>query len=394
MPYAPILKQERYWARSITSSEDVMKSINYFFYMHGFINLIISVAVAFVAAALAAFLTTKLGKLLSLSDLAGRILTTVCIMAALFGSFFGLSALTSGHNQGGIQKLFILDDQQPIQLTLWLTRIHSKRVGANYDHLIKTFDLESGRPGGMAMMVDKHYDSEYYIYRESGEHAWGKSGHTGIQYLDLRTPRVIYNDELIQLNPRLKQGFDMTDEYNRIDPVTGGLRIETKDRMHFQIDPDLKLKPPALNHKSPEPIPRTKWYFHRVKGSLGYNLHAGDTAPSQESALLLKPEVIEELNPKEIFDTARWIAHPSALYDIGEPLISYISADGTLINRIELKSIINKKARGLNTYSTDTHVYVFITSGETFHANIKGFTLMALKTDKVTGEIVKQIEFF
>ena len=81
-----------------------MKSINYFFYMHGFINLVISVAVAFVAAALAAFLTTKLGKLLSVSDLAGRILTTVCITAALFGSFFGLSALTSGHNQGGRQK--------------------------------------------------------------------------------------------------------------------------------------------------------------------------------------------------------------------------------------------------------------------------------------------------
>ena len=40
-------------------------------------------------------------------------------------------------------------------------------------------------------------------------------------------------------------------------------------------------------------------------------------------------------------------------------------------------------------------MYMFvITSGETFRANIKGFTLVALKTDKATGEIVKKIRYF
>jgi hypothetical protein len=370
-----------------------MKSLNYFIYMHSFIILIVSAFIGLIVASLVALLIKRLSRLLSLSELMDKILNTLSIMAVLIGSFWGLGLFMNKYDQGGIQKLFIIDGQEPIQITLWLTRIHSKRVGANYDHLIKTFDLETGQAIGAAKMVDKNYSSGYYVYRTTGEHAWGQCQHTSIQYLNLKKPQVIYNDELIQINPKLRQGFEVA-PYNTIDPVTHGIRIVTKDGMNFQIDPDLTLKPVYHNHKAPEQNIPEKWYFHTIKGNLGYKLHAENSALSKQSSLLLKPEFIEELNLKETFDSARWVSHPSALYDRGEPQISYIAADGRQLQQINLKDIINKKAQAIYTYSTDRYVYVFVTSGKTFHANIKGFTLVALKTDKVTGEILKKIQYF
>jgi hypothetical protein len=361
--------------------------------MHGFLSLIASACIAFAGAGLAALLATRLGKLLSLPKAADRTVATACILAALFGSFFGLGALLDEHDQGGIQKLFIVDERPPVQITLWLTRIHSKRVGASYDQLIKTFDLESGRILGVAEMAKKCDDGAYSVYWNSGGHAWGRSRHTGVQYLDLKTPRVISEGELIGLNPRLRQGFEV-DAAHTIDPVTHGLRIITNNRVPFQIDPDLKLKPVARHHAASVRAAPTKWHFRRPKGTLGYNLHAGDAAPSKQSALLLKPEVIEELNPQETFDRARWISHPSALYGTGEPLISYIAADGRQLEQIRLKTVINKKARAICTYCTDRYAYVFVSSGKTLYADIKGFTLVALKTDKVTGEVLKKIRYF
>ena len=283
-------------------------------------------------------------------------------------------------------------------------------------------------------MLKRYYDDDYRIYWLSSRYAWGYSRKTGIQLLDLVKPELVAEEkEILSRNPELGNSIKLLYEDYMIDPYTHGIHVETKDKKIYRLDPDLTAKlvtkdsltgpvtsieitvkdnmifqktvnsggnnkstySDKKKYKVDPNLFQKDWIFGFLKASLGKNISKRGFQLSKDSVILLEPEFIDELNLEPVNKNKIWIFHKSAIYDKYDPLISFIDANGTELNRINLYDILkNKKAKVLTTYTNDKEILIFIGIGESHHSSIKGFTLYALKTDPNTGNITDKIQYF
>ncbi len=379
-----------------------MNSINYFVNTHGLFVFIINLLVMIFIVCIFAFFSICISKYFKLPEKIEKILMVGFIILGLLVGNLCISNILDQINQGGIKKLFILNKNNTPQLTVWFTRILSKRFGANFDQRLRCYELKSGNALDYIQMSMRYYTDDYRFYWLSGNYAWGFSDRTGIQLLDLVKPEVVAEEKkILELNPELGNSIRFLDEDILLDPMTHGLNVETKDNKIYRIDINLnatEIDRVLLENNSTSTkinIFQQNWIFNNVKGTLGKNLNKKGIKLSKDCAYLLEPEFIEELNFKFQVKNKIWIFHKSAIFDKFDPLISLIDADGKELNRINLFEVFkNKKAKVLATFTQDKEILVFVSIGYTYYAGINGFTLTALRTDPETGKMTGKIKFF
>jgi hypothetical protein len=401
--------------------------------MHGKFIFILSIIVTFILVCSFAAFSVFITKFFKIPDNKSKFIIYGFIIFGLLIGFFGLGRILNPFYQGGIRKIFIIDKNNTPQLTVWFTRIHSKRFGADYDQRLRCFELESGKSLEYVQMVNRYYNNDYRIYWLSGKHAWGYSGKTGIQLLDLIKPGFITEEEILLRNPELGQGITLMDWDNLLDPYNHGIRVITKDDKSYQINIDLNakeinknsliepvenseiivndniiFKSKTVNNESFEDknsnnkiykidpnVFQNDWVFWFLEANLGKKISKKKYVLSKDSVILLEPEFINELNLEPTKKDKIWIFHKSAIYGDYDPLISFIDANGIEINKINLYEIFNnKKIHVIATYTRNKDVLIFIGIGDTFRSQIKGFTLFALKTNSDTGKIIDKIQYF
>lgn len=334
------------------------------FYISCFINLFILFGLILVLAIIA--------KRYNLSKKILIVLVIITVPPLLFFSFTNI--ILDPYHQGVVRELFIFDDDDKTLLSVWLTRIHTKRFGANFEQRLQTFDLESGQSLGTIEMVKKHYSNDYQFYWDKESNAWGYQPKTTkqseqVHHINLVKPELIEtSDNLPQSKPTIKEGWP--------------LRIG-----YFEI----------LN-----------WKFQSISQNIGKNLIGPGGKITDESSILLEPNFIEELNTKEEIKNKIWISHKSAILGDYEQIVSYIDSNGQEINKINLselfemgkiefncenKNICDGIIQTVATYTYDNEIFIFITRGENFMSSDSGFTLTAIRTDKETGKILGQIDY-
>ena len=411
-----------------------MHSINYFLSKHGFFIFILTGIITFIIIYIFFSFSVFLIKYFKIPENFKKIFVGAFVILGLFTGIIGIRIILDPFYQGGIKKLFIINKNNTPQLTVWFTRIHSKRFGTDYDQRLRCYELESGRSLDYIQMLKRYYDDDYRIYWLSGQYAWGYSRKTGIQLLDLVKPELVAEEkEILSRNPELGNSIKLLYEDYLVDPYTHGIHVETKDKKIYRLDPDLTAKHVTKdsltgpitsfeitvkdnmifqktvnnggNNKSTysdkkkykvDPnLFQKDWIFGFLKASLGKKISKRGFQLSKDSVILLEPEFIDELNLELVNKNKIWILHKSTIYDKYDPLISFIDANGTELNRINLYDILkNKKIKVLATFTQDNEILVFIGIGYSYRVNVDGFSLMALKTNPDTGEITGEIKYF
>ena len=346
--------------------------MNYFINTQGslifFITCLISITILFSLIAILVFIARRY----NLSQKILTILIIIIVPLILFSSF--TNKILDPYHQGIVRELFIFDDNDETLLSVWLTRIHAKRFGANFEQRMQTFNLESGQNSGTVEMVEKHYSNDYKFYWDEGKNAWGYQPKTTkqseqIHYLNLVKPELVETKDILpQPEPTVKEGWH--------------LRIG-----YFDIP---------------------GWKFKSVFKNLGKKLIGPEGKMNNESVILLEPNYIEELNTKISIKNKAWVSHKNAILGDYEQLISYIDVDGLEINKINIsklfamgkiesncenKTICNEMIQAVATYTYNDEVLIFITQGENFLSNDSGFTLTALRTDRKSGKIIDLIDY-
>ncbi|MFH1873575.1 MAG: hypothetical protein ABH859_00100 [Pseudomonadota bacterium] len=376
--------------------------MNYFLNMHGGIVFFIKLGVVVLVMTSLLIGYIKWEKQANLSEKKSKKWTFIFLaLLCLIGSLIGTSKFLNLYNQGGLKEFFILDAQGRPQLTAWLTRIYSKRVGADYDQRLETFDLMSGKRLATTQIVDKYYSNEYRLFKPFANKAWGYNRKVGIQLLDLTKPEVIADEEkILQLNPKLGDKISLYRGDNVYDPINRDLYVVGADNKTYRLDMDLQA---VAAQKIPEhdidydAVWRfTKdWYFDYVKGSLGRQVHKQGVVLAADSAVLLDPEFVPEINPLVKRKDKVWLAHKSAIIGNYDSLISYIDSDGQELNKINLPELFKKQEpKVLATLTRDNDILIFVGIGQTHHASIKGFSFNAIRVDKETGKILDEIKYF
>ena len=428
-------KKVIYWAQLIIlNKEDNMQSINYFINTHGIYIFIVKVLITFIIIMLLTFFSSFLLKFFKLPEGIEKIFVGGFVILGLFTGLFGIEKIIDPFHQGGIRKLFILNKYGKPQLTVWLTRYFSKRVGYECDQRLRCFDLTSGKTLKYIQMSKKYYDNDYRIYWLSDQYAWGYSKKTGIQLLDLVKPQIIAEEkEILSRNPELGNSIKLLYEDYLVDPYTHGIHVETEEKKIYRLDPDLTAKHVTKDsltgpvtsieitvkdnkifqkrvnsggdnksiysdkekYKIDPNLFQKDWIFTEVKASLGKTINKKGNTLSNDSVYLLEPQFLEELNLSPIIKNKIWIAHKSAIYGEYDSLVSFVDANGNELNRINLYEVFkNKKANVLATYTQDKEVLIFVGIGHSYRVDAKGFSLIALRTDPNTGQISDKIQYF
>lgn len=379
-----------------------MNSINYFVNTHGLYVFIISLLVMIFILSIFVIFSIFIAKYFKLAINMEKILLYGFVIIGLIVAVLTISNIRVRLDLGGIKKLFILNKNNTPQLTVWFTRIYLERFGSDFDQRLRCYELKSGNALDYIQMSKRYYTDDYRIYWLSGNYAWGYSNKTSIQLLNLIKPEVIADEkQILERNPELGNSIRLLDEDILIDPMTHGLHIETKDNKIYRIDINLnatEIDRVLFENNSTSAkinIFQQNWIFNNVKGTLGKNLNKKGIKLSKDCVYLLKPEFIEELNFNSPVKNKIWISHKSAIFDKFDPLISLIYADGKELNRINLYEVFkNKKAKVLATFTQDKEILIFISIGHSNYADIKGFKLIAIRTDSKTGKIIGKINYF
>jgi hypothetical protein len=377
-----------------------MDSINYFINMNNGSMFLIRLLFLLFCLGISFAIAMWAGKQYRLSDSVSKLLFYLCLFLGAALAFSCMAKFTSYYDRGGIQDIHIVPEQGGPYLTVWSTRVHSKRVGADYDQLLMTYNLKTGKLMGRLEMIHKHYASEYNLYWSHGDKAWGYSSKEGIQLLDMKTPKLIAGmSDLVRKNPDLK-GLTLTVSDTVFSPslnsvygkAVNGQLYQLKDNMSAQA---VDYIPDTISDSYKKWRFKHNWYFQNLKTSMGKHVHTNHSQCSSKSLILLQPEFIAELNPDIKTKKRIWVFHKSSMLGDSDPMIAYMSGDGRAHSIINLKSVTGyNKVKVLYTYTYGKEVVIFVTSGVTRHTIVSGFTLFALCTDINTGEPLATIKYF
>jgi hypothetical protein len=349
-------------------------------------------------------ITLFIDKYFKLSEIKIIILLIILGILGFLGGLFAWSKIIDSVDLGGIKGLYIFKTEKHSQLTVWFTRIHNApRIPGvcYYDQRLTTFNMNNGKILNNIEMSKKDTNHDYRILQISRNFAWGFSNKTGLQLLDMQKPELVAdkNDILLQ-NNEIGDYIKLYHDDYVIDPVTKGIHIQTKEYKTYRVGTDLKI------HKANERLLKKsyiynenlfqyEWIYSFVNANTGKKIYKKGFQLSDDSVILLKSEFIDELNPKSVTKNKIWIKHKSAIYDNYDLLLSLIDTKGRELAQINLfKYFKNKKIHILGTYTQNKEVLIFIGIGKTHLADIKGFTLFALKTDPNTGKIIDKIKYF
>jgi hypothetical protein len=251
-----------------------------------------------------------------------------------------------------------------------------------------TYDLKSGETLGKADLTFWTFYRDYEIFGPFDAKAWGYSRKNGIALLDMATPKIIANQKkILELNPQLGGMIQPFYGDYFYDPISHGMQVKSRSGEYFRINSDLTITPLkefAINY-----IPKPEyWTFDYSKEGEGKTLRRLSVSfdPLVKKPLLISPKIIKELNKKFADKETVWVLHYSKLFGDFDVLLSYMDEKGQEIKRINLSKILKfKNAKAYATFSKDNEVLVFVSKG--------GFTLSALRTNPVSGEIIGRIDF-
>jgi len=346
--------------------------MNYFLNIHDYILFYASILLSTIVLFILLFILVSIIKHFHLSK---YFLYVIAIIFTLILIFFNPgNKILNRYNQGFVRELFITsqDENNPL-LSVWLTRTVTYKAKNYYQHL-QNFSLKSGKKLESLELIDSDLSNNYQFYWTKGEkEAWGYRPNSDvegeyIQHIDLIKPEVIDNPNLLP-NPN----------------------------------------PPLLSSwSSRENTKKEGWLITSASNDAGKIITSSNNKSHGDSTTLYKPEFIEELNTDLNSKDKIWITHRSSILDDYDQLISYLSADGTEINKINLnKYFETKKIKKNNSYKIinaemievitsytfKDNIYIFTVRGKNYPSERQDFTLTALRTDKETGEILEQIDY-
>ena len=318
-----------------------MDSMNHFLNSHSVPVFFIFLAVFLGFLGVFILVLVRLTKRYDLPESAFKILCLLAVAASLFLTSLVTSSLGEGSDLGKIRRLFAVPGPDGPRLTLWLTRRYGKRVGADWNQNLATFDLATGERLGLVKLVDRHGDDEYAIHRISQTRAWGLRESKKVQFLDLVSPAVL---------------------------SSGKLSDVPKDDLRT---PDLP----------PDP-----WRFDPLKDSMGKHARRQGAESSPHPVILLDPEFIPGLDTGAVSPEKTWVRHRSALLGDSDPLISYVDEGGAELMRLALMDFVDdRNAEATHTLTLNEEVLVFVSRGD---------SLIALRTRRDTGEFLGVIRYF
>lgn len=378
-----------------------MNSTSYFFNMHGGIVFFITFGLMVVMLILTLAFNLWLGKKFKLSKSITKVLLMGTFFSGMAAIFFGSTRLKAKYDHGGIKKFYVLpSDSGPI-LSVWCTRIYPKRVGADYDQHIRTYDLATGESTGSIQIDQKYFSDDYRLYRAEGNLAWGYRKGLGLMLIDLQIPKIVAsNDAISQQLSHLGDELKFEAFRDAYDPNLTGLYLNSGNGRFYRLHEDFSTSQvtslPVGVDKKQEWTFTHNWYFDPLKHSLGKHAHTQGTGCDTENSItLLDPDFIPEKNYAITNKEKVWVTHKSTILGDYDLLISYMSGDGIEHSRINVSEIINgDDLKVLSTYTIDKFVTIFISTGDTFRAIIKGFSLSALRVDASTGELINIIHYF
>jgi len=377
-----------------------MNSINHFINSQNVIVLIITAALFILCLGAFIIICRWACKRYEFSKTVLKVIIITCVVLSMTIVFIVCPKLLSSYDHGGIKKLYIVKAEQELTLSVWFTKKYSQKVGADYDQKLMSFDLFTGAPHGSVVMVQRDHSDEYKIYWTSGAKAWGVSQKEGVQLLDLEAPKILATEkELLTHNPDLKTIQPYSGD-TIFDTKTDELYIKVANNYIYKLKKDMSavlvnIIPVSEASDNREWKSIKNWSFYKLKDSMGRHAHLEGVKCSPQSATLLEPEYIAELNTEIISRNKAWVLHKSAMLGDYDSLISLISSDGVEHHRINLAKIFEDHiAKAIYTYTTDDEILVFISRGMTSQSSVLGLTLTALRTDASTGKLLDRIDYF
>ncbi len=329
-----------------------------------------------------------------------KIGTVIGVFGGIALLFVGGRTFKARFDRGGVRKVFIMKTDQGTRLTVWTTRIYSKKVGADYDQLLATYDVGTGERLSNVLIDKRHSSDDFTIYWDHGSRAWGYRKETGIKLLDLERAQVLATEaELLKNNPQLGGKISLDTHSDRFNTENNALHVKAGDGRLYRLNTDGTVTPDV------ESLYRTSdkrgwefagnWRFDTLKNEQGYHVHSLKAPCSRESVALLKPELIQELNRDVRAKEKVWVIHRSALFDKWELLLSLMSGDGREHKRVNLsKAFSGRAVKVIGTYTDDKEVLILLASGTSRHASVEGFTLSIMRMDRTSGDELGSVEYF
>lgn len=378
-----------------------MPSMTYLINMHGgaifFITMGAIAAFLVVCFVLNVWLTRKL----KLSPGVSKAVGLATFFAGFAGILWGHSLLNATHDMGGVRKMFVLPTQSESRLAVWCTRIYGKRLGADYEQYIRTFDLMTGRHLGSVRIDAKYRSDDYQLYWPGGNKAWGYRKGPGVMLVDLTAPQIIAdNARIVKQNRVLDSGFTLKRYIDAYHRDRTGLYVQSADGRIYQLGEDLSAERvtdlPAEVNLKPEWAFAKHWNFYPLKTSKGKHAHIkGARCNPEKSVTLLEPRYLPESNFSVTQKERTWVQHRSAQLGEYDWLLSYMEGDGTVLNTINVSRLIRgEPLKIISTHTLDSVILIFISAGGTSRSNILGFSLAAFLTDARTGEYLRTISYF
>jgi len=116
---------------------------------------------------------------------------------------------------------------------------------------------------------------------------------------------------------------------------------------------------------------------------------------STKSVVLLGPSLPEEHNPNASKKNKVWVRHKSDLFDPSLDLSSLVLSNGKEIKRYKNYLFPTRYGKEvIGTYTTNKLTLIFITAGDSYYGDIKGYTLSTVVVDSNTGKVLKSIFYF
>jgi hypothetical protein len=312
------------------------------------------------------------------------------LLIVLISSILTYRGISDYLNDGRINELYFTEYNGKPRLAVWFIRKDQGRGSAYYSHRTKSYDLISGKEAGRLELLRRNMNaSGFKIYPPSDHRAWSMSVKKGIQLLDLAQSKVIADEaELLLRNPQLGKDFRLVPGDYTHDPVTQTIHVTSLDGKLFRLNNSLMAIPAKDVIKRPWNTPSVRWVFESVKGSQGKSLRRIPSGPEQvgaQRAALLNPEIPNELE-KNTQKLKIWVTHYSSINRDADPLLSYLDANGSELNTLNLREVFNNNnAEVLATLSSDNETFIFVSLG--------GYSLSALRADPETGKIKGRIDY-
>lgn len=339
------------------------------------------------------YLYDKLSNHFNFSKIWLIIFTLVYVIMSIILPILIVFKLHDFLSDGKITDIFILNKENETRLVVWFTRIDPANMIDVYTHRLKSFDIYNGRQFGKKNLVIRKHINDYDIWGPFDNNAWGYSKKTGIHFLDLFQPEILFtNKDILCKNPQLGSLIQIAPgSYNSVyDPISHELYIVNAKGIIYKIDTNLNAvfagevkKDKIEYHKNY----LQEWIIEDIIDSEEKIIHISSENISKNYRTFFSPSIIKNLNEENINIDKTWIMHRSSNDQDADCLISYIKDDGQEINRINIKEIFkNKRAEPCIILFHNGELYIFIT--------IDGYTLSALRTDTEKGNILGRINYF